>query len=101
MGLRSELHTLLKTMLGSGNVYFQPPAGLHMKYPCIVYELDDIRSVHADNVPQWHHLRYSVTVIDPNPDSQIPIAVAGLPKCSFDRAYISDNLNHYAFRLFF
>lgn len=101
MGTRLELHALLKTLTGSDNVYFQPPPGIQMSYPCVVYNLDDIRSDFADNKPVRHKLRYSVTWVDPNPDSQIPIAIAGLPTCSFDRAYVSENLNHYAFHLFF
>ena len=37
---RLELQDLLETVLGSQYVYFQPPATLRMRYPCIVYARD-------------------------------------------------------------
>jgi hypothetical protein len=72
-----------------------------MSYPCIVYERDDIDTKFADNRPYSHKKRYQVTVIDPNPDSEIPDRVAELPLCSFSRAFKADNLNHDIFNLFF
>lgn len=101
MAQQSELQELLLSLLGSPNVYFQPPASLQMVYPCIRYELDDIRMRHADNRPYNHTDRYKVTVIDRNPNSDIREKVAALPMCSFDRFFTADNLNHYVFNLFF
>jgi len=101
MGTRTELETLLETLLGSRNVYFQPPPTLQMKYPCIVYNLDDMDSKFADNLPYAIQKRYSLTVIDQNPDSLIPDKVIKLAKCIFDRHFIADNLNHDVFIIYF
>lgn len=101
MGQRLDLQAQLLTLLGSPNVYFQPPTGLQMQYPCIVYERDDISTSFADNAPYRHKTRYSLTVIDPDPDSEIPYRVAALPMCVFDRHYKADGLNHDVFNLFF
>jgi len=97
--LRSELHTLLKTL--ADNVYFQPPPSIQMQYPCIVYNRDDRDTVYADNQPYTHKKRYQVTVVDQNPDSDLPEKVAALPLCSFERFFTAENLNHDVYNLFF
>ena len=101
MAPRLELQQLLITILGSGNVYFQPPADLIMQYPCIVYERDYIQINHANDKPYKHAKRYLITIIDRNPDSVIPDQIAKLPLCAFDRHFVTDNLNHDVYRLFF
>lgn len=101
MAPRSELQELLVELLGSSNVYFQPPANIYMDYPCIVYNRNNINIRHADNAPYKHKTRYQVTYIDKNPDSLIPYKLAELPLCSYDRFFTADNLNHDVFNLFF
>lgn len=101
MGQRLELQTLLTSILGSGNVYFQPPPSVKMKYPCIIYKRDDAITNFADNKPYANKKRYQVTVIDQNPDSEIPDKIAKLPFCIFDRFYTADNLNHDVYNIFF
>mgnify|MGYP001561241877 CR=1 FL=1 len=101
MGTRMALHAFLKTLLGSDNVYFQPPPTVKMVYPCIRYERDFIDSRFADDLPYSLTKRYSVTVIDSDPDSLIPDKLAAVPMCSFDRHYTADNLNHDVYKLFF
>lgn len=101
MGQRLDLQSLLETLLGSGNVYFQPPANVQMQYPCIVYKRDDIRAAFADNRPYRLTKRYMVTVIDKDPDSVIPDKLSALPLCRFNRFFTADNLNHDVFLLHF
>lgn len=101
MGQRQELQTILETILGSTNVYFQPPESLKMKYPCIRYERSQARTEYADNAPYTYKKRYTVTVIDRNPDSEIPDKVAMLPMTAFDRHYKADNLNHDVFTIYY
>lgn len=101
MGTRLELQTILEKLLGSRNVYFQPPETVKLQYPCIVYNRNDIEQIYAGD--KTYHLkdRYSVTVVDRNPDSEVPHKVAQLPLCSYDRHYISDNLNHDVFNIYY
>jgi len=101
MGTRADFQTLLETLLGSRNVYFQPPPTFQMNYPCIVYNLDDIDTLFANNVPYKLEKRYSLTVIDRDPDSLIVDKVASLEKCLFDRHFVNDNLNHYIFIIYY
>lgn len=101
MASRLTLQTKLEEILDSENVYFQPPPNFQMKYPCIVYRKINIRSAHADNEPYRFDNQYSITVIDANPDSEIPDKISRLPRCSFDRPFTSDNLNHYVFNILY
>jgi hypothetical protein len=94
MPSRIELQTLLETLLESRNVYFQPPASVKMSYPAIVYGLESVESTFADDGVYLSQKKYSITVIDENPDSLIPGKIAMLPSCRFNRHYESDNLNH-------
>jgi hypothetical protein len=101
MAPRLELQTVLEDLLGSSNVYFQPPANVKMVYPCIVYKRDTGRTQFADNNPYRNTLRYQVTVIDRNPDSVIPPKVARLPMCLFNRFFTAGDLNHDVFNLYY
>lgn len=101
MGQRLQLQSLLEEKLGSGNVYFQPPATVQMLYPAIVYHRDSDRGQHADNELYRHTKRYLVTVIDRNPDSTIPDTIRKLPLCAFDRFFTANGLNHDVFNLYF
>ena len=101
MASRLELQTLLEELLGSRNVYFQPPETVKLNYPAIVYSRDTIESEHANDSVYMQSLRYSVTVIDKNPDSELPFKFSQMPKCRHDRSFKSDNLNHHVFTLYF
>lgn len=101
MAPRLDLQQLLEGLLGSRNVYFQPPATVQMEYPAIVYERGRMDIKHADNSPYAHKKRYQVTVIDPNPDNSFVDQVANLPLCTHDRFFTADNLNHDVFTLYF
>lgn len=98
---RLDLQELLITLLGSSNVYFQPPPNIIMQYPCIIYRRDDINIAHADNSPYKHKTRYQITVVDQDPDSVIHEKIGELPMCSYDRSYTAENLNHDVYNLYF
>ena len=101
MGLRLELQSRLENLLGSPNVYFQPPENYKMSYPCIQYSLASTHSVFANNKPYFTQNRYKVIYIDRVPDSAMPKKIAELPSCLLTSTYISGNLNHYVFTLQF
>jgi hypothetical protein len=101
MGQRLELQDILMSIIQTDQVYFQPPPNVQMDYPCIVYKRDYELTRFADDKPYARKKRYLVTVIDRNPDSDIPDKVADLPMCVYDRFYTTENLNHDVFKLFF
>lgn len=101
MDRRRNLQDLLVNILGSTNVYFQPPPTIQMKYPCIVYERSSGDTQFADNNPYTFKLRYKVTYIDRSPENTIVRKIASLPMCTYDRFYTSDGLNHDVFNLYY
>ena len=99
MAPRLQLHDLLESLVP--NVYFQPPTNVKLVYPCIIYKRDFAETEFADNNPYSHTLRYAITVIDRDPDSDIPGKVAALPMSIFNRFYTADGLNHDVYNVFF
>lgn len=103
MATRLQLQDELESILGSRNVYYQPPATLHMKYPCIVYGLDGYDTIYADNNPYAFASRrkYQLTYIDRDPDAPVIEELLKLRTCRFDRMFINDGLYHYIFRIYY
>lgn len=98
---RLQLHECLCNVLGSRNVYFRPPSN-GIKYPCIIYDLEGDTTFPADNISAYlKRNRWSVIVVDENPDSEIPDRLQEVKYCRFDRPYISDGLNHFVHTLYF
>ena len=99
MGSRLDLQNLLEFVLGSRNVYYQPPESVKIKYPAIIYRRNDIDNNFADDIVYMQNHTYQIIVIDADPDSEIVDRVSRLPMCRYDRHYTSDNLNHDIFIL--
>ena len=98
---RIELQRLLEAILGSRNVYFEPPEGTKMVYPCIRYKRARYDARHADNRPYILTSRYELTLIYTDPDNETVYKLAQLPSCRHDRNYKADNLTHDTFTLFY
>jgi len=101
MSNRKLLQQKLESILGSSNVYFQPPESTKMNYPAIVYHLNQIENRHAGNIVYKQSDSYSVTMIDTNPDNTTVRKLAGLPLCRFNNHYRADNLNHWNYTLYY
>ena len=101
MDRRLKLHELLCGILGSRNVYFQPPSNVKMQYDAIVYSRSNIENRHANNNVYKQNDVYELTAIYEDPDSDIVRKISLLPRCRFDRQYVSENLNHAVFTLYY
>ena len=101
MSKRLELHNKLVALFGNNHVYYQPPENLKMEYPCIRYYKSDIISRHADNINYVNKTSYEIVVIDKHPDNAVIEKILELPLSSYDRHYISDNLNHDVIRIYY
>ena len=102
MASRLDLHEELCILLGSRNVYFNPPESVKLVYPCIVYSKAGVNKVNANNHSYKSIKRYTVTTIDSNPDSDLAERIMEhFSMCSFDRAYPSNNLNHNVLTLYY
>jgi len=103
MGLARRLlfHDVLTKLLGSDNVYFQPPPDRQMQYPCIVYERDNQSVLRSDNLVYNLRQRYQVTYIDQNPDGDPVDALAKLQFSAFNRHFVTSGLNHDVFSIYY
>lgn len=102
MASRLKLQSELEEILGSRNVYFQPPESKKLKYDCIVYNRSDIWSRHAGDKNYVLTDCYDVTIIYRNPDSDLPKKIIEhFPYSSFSRHFTSDNLNHDIIKVYY
>lgn len=99
---RSELNKKLERLIGSNNVYFQPPASVQLSYPCVIYTLGTGDMKRADDSVYMYTYSYDVTFIYKKPNVDILEQVLKtFSMSSVYRVYISDNLNHYTFRIYY
>ena len=101
MNKRLELHNKLVELFGNNHVYYQPPENLKMEYPCIRYSKSDITSRHADNINYVNKTSYEIVIIDKHPDNVVIEKILALPLSSYNRHYVSDNLNHDVIQLYY
>lgn len=102
MASRLELHEELCTILGSRKVYFQPPESRKLEFPCFIYHLASGSTKRADNYTYNYVRQYDLLYVTKNPDDPlIDRLVRAFPLIRFSRFYAKDNLNHYAYSLFY
>lgn len=102
------LHDLLCEVLnapfddGEDHCYFVKPSNNQLKYPCIVYNYVNDLDDYADNIHYRSSKRYTVTVIDEDPDSEIPSRLKNaFPYCASDRNFETEGLSHFVFTLYY
>lgn len=102
------LHDLLCEVLGGpfsdkddpDHCYFERPSNTQMHYPCIVYNYTNDDDTFADNIHYISSKRYTVTIIDEDPDSKIPEKLKNrFSYCSSDRNFATKGLNHFVYTL--
>lgn len=98
---RLDLQSILEELLDSRNVYYQPPESIKMEYDAIRYSKKNITSTYANNSKYSMTDCYEVIVIARRPDHPVIKKLLALPYCSYDRHYVSDNLNHDVLTIYF
>ena len=102
MASRLKLQEELEEVLGSRNVYFQPPESKKLTYDCIVYNPSNISTRKANNKNYIFNDRYDVTFIYKDPDSEMPRKILEhFSYCSHSRHFVNDNLYHDVFTLYY
>lgn len=101
MSSRLDLQSKLERLLGSRNVYYNPPATLVMEYPCIRYSLGGIQTTNANNAKYSKTKRYEGIVISKKSDPEVVDKILDLPYTALGTPYKADNLNHYPFTIYF
>lgn len=102
MNNRLQLQTILEGLVGTKNVYFQPPASVNLIYPCVVYNIGSGNAKYANDTLYVYKHSYNVTFIYKRPNLDIIERVLEtLPMSRFDRSFCSDGLNHYIFTIYY
>lgn len=99
---RLKLHEELCEIIGSKDrCYYDPPS--HMKFPCIKYDDSGLEVNYGDNIRYHSRRLWTVTIIDPDPDSPYPDALLErFPNlCRKDREFAADGLHHFVYRLYY
>ena len=99
MASRLELQAELERILGSENVYYQPPESTKIVYPAIVYERSDIKSDHADDSCYIQQHYYRVTFISYDQDNDVVELLSKIKTARYIRHYVVDKLYHDTFTI--
>lgn len=97
---RVELQSMLETLFGSKNVYYNPPESVKMKYPAIRYSVNGLGKKSADDSAYLIEKSYKIVVIDTKPDNNVIDKLLRMPYCTHNSHYVVDNLFHDVFTLF-
>lgn len=99
--IRMKIQEMLKKHLGIKNLYFDPPRSIQMKFPCVVYDMENPVIQYADDRPYQFSYRWNITIIDRDgtKGEYYLRKMLELPYCSFDRKFVTDNLYHFIFTL--
>ena len=97
---RIKLHAQLVEILP--NVYFNPPESVKLRYPCIVYNRSDVDIDFADDMAYKPIVRYSLTIIDLNPDSTYYMKVIEkFAGCNYVQHFNKEGLSHDVIELYY
>jgi hypothetical protein len=63
--------------------------------------MNKIENDHANDLVYHQERSYSITVMSKDVDCNIIDDISRLPKCSYDRQYIVDNIYHTIFNMYY
>lgn len=93
--LDKKLREILQAETNSQNIYFQPPEGMKLTYPCIVYQKDTGDHMFADNKVYQFTQAYQVTYIDKDPDNTVVERILSeFSLAKWGRHFKAENINH-------
>ena len=101
MSRREEFQEKLSSIPGVRKAYYNAPTNIRMEYPCIRYSIASKKVKFACNGRFVIRDRYTLTLIDRNPESPILQALEEIPYYSFDRMYSADGLHHFVCTIYY
>lgn len=102
MASREELQTELESLLGTRQVYFNPPENVRMTYPAIVYSRPGYIESRANDKAYTWRPRYEVTIIDTDPLADyVDRMLKRFTMVTHNSTYVGDGLYHYSFTLYY
>ena len=100
MAQRVDLQDKLRTI--APKVWYQRPPSNKMSYPCIIYKRTGMKTARANNHAYLRIPCYEILYIaQEDSDGIEDTMLDNFEHCSFDQKYVSDNLYHYAFTIYF
>lgn len=99
--IQSTLETLMDSKSSGIKVYYNPSSQVHLHYPCVLYDLNDITDVYADNTKYRSFRRYTIQLLTRNSDPDLNDFLNAFDHISFDRVYEVDGIYHYTFNLIY
>ena len=100
--LDKRLREILQEETGQVNLYFQPPEGFKLTYPCIIYKKDTGDHMFADNSVYQFTQAYQLTFISKNPDNTVVERILKEFKwAKYGRSYQAENINHDVIILYY
>lgn len=96
-----DLQGIFEKLLGSRNVYYQPPTNLQMKYDAIRFDLSTIDARFADDKRYAKMNCYEAILITRLPEPEVLDKILELPYASLGRTYKADNLYHYPITIYY
>lgn len=97
---RIELQSKLRTI--ASYAYYIRPSNNSMHYPCFVYKYHAPSVVRADNIGYARTNCYEVVYISESENEAIvDIMLEEFEHCSPGAPYISDDLHHYPFTIYY
>ena len=84
------------------HVYYNPPTGFQMEYPCIVYKEGRPIIYNADNIKYFHFTHWTLTTMTRDPEAlDLAPKLIEVPRCSLDSPpFTSDGIVHHTFSLY-
>lgn len=100
--LDKRLREILQEETGQVNLYFQPPEGFKLTYPCIIYKKDTGDHMFADNSVYQFTQAYQLTFISKNPDNSVVERILKEFKwAKYGRSFQAENINHDVIILYY
>lgn len=101
MAKRENLQRKFEELLGSRNVYYNPPVNTQMKYDAIRYSKKKPDVKYANNKKYKTMNCYEVIVIARIPDHPVIDLLLELPYSEYDRHYAANNLHHDVLTIYY
>lgn len=95
--LDKKLRDILESEFGKDHVhiYFQPPEGQKLIYPCIVYTKDTSDHKYADNKIYHFQQAYQITFMSKDPDNNVVGKIEeAFQYAKYGRNFVADHVNH-------
>lgn len=103
MERRLTLHTKLREIVGDDvELYFQAPTGQKLSYPCVLYSIDNVHTLRADNQLYRVVPRYQITVMERDPEGTLAFDILNeFKNISFNTKFVKDSLYQTNLTLYF